>query len=77
MNGFRPEGVNIIISSDTVTVTNQTVDIGTAEGEEDGSESGGGSDEGSESGGGSDEGSESGGGSDDEGAGVKNAMTIA
>jgi len=65
MNGFPPEGVNVIISSDTVTVTNQTVDIGTAEGEENGSESGGGSDEGSESGGGSDEGSESGGGSDE------------
>ena len=69
MNGFPPEGVYVIISSDSVTVTNQTLDIGTAEGHEDGSESsGGGSDEGSESsGGGSDEGSESsGGGSDDE-----------
>ena len=69
MNGFPPEGINVIISSDTVTITNQTVDIGTAEGEEDGSESGGGSDEESESnGGGNDEGSESGGDSDDEGA---------
>ncbi|MPZ05298.1 MAG: hypothetical protein GEU26_02595 [Nitrososphaeraceae archaeon] len=31
MNAFPPEGVYVIISSDTVTVTNQTVDIGTAE----------------------------------------------
>ena len=31
MDAFPPEGVNVIISSDTVTVTNQTVDIGTAE----------------------------------------------
>jgi hypothetical protein len=31
LNGFPPEGVYVIISSDTVTVTNQTVDIGTAE----------------------------------------------
>ena len=58
MNGFPPEGVNVIISSDSVTVTNQTVDIGTTEGEEGGSGSGGGSDEGSGSGdgGSSDEG---------------------
>ena len=35
MNGFPPEGVHVIISSDAVTVTNQTVDIGAAdEGEE-------------------------------------------
>jgi hypothetical protein len=34
MNAFPPEGVYVIISSDTVTVTNQTVDIGTAEEEE-------------------------------------------
>src|ERR687891_346251 len=34
MNAFPPEGVYVIISSDTVTVTNQTVDIGTAEVEE-------------------------------------------
>ena len=31
MNAFPPEGVAVIISSDTVTVTNQTVDIETAE----------------------------------------------
>src|SRR5918994_6622976 len=38
MNAFPPEGVYVIISSDTVTVTNQTVDIGTAEVEEEGTE---------------------------------------
>jgi hypothetical protein len=31
MNVIPPEGVTVIISSDTVTVTNQAVDIGTAE----------------------------------------------
>ena len=66
MNGFPPEGVHVIISSDTVTVTNQPVDIGTAEAGNGGTESGGGSDEGTESGGGSDEGTESGGGTDEE-----------
>ena len=65
MNGFPPEGVHVIISSDTVTVTNQPVDIGTAEAGNGGTESGGGSDEGTESGGGSDEGTESGGGFDE------------
>jgi hypothetical protein len=35
MNVFPPEGVTVIISNDTVTVTNQTVDIATAEEEED------------------------------------------
>jgi hypothetical protein len=38
LNGFPPEGVYVIISSDTVTVTNQTVDIGTADEEEQESE---------------------------------------
>jgi hypothetical protein len=33
MNAFPPEGVTVIISSDTVTVTNQPVDVATAEGE--------------------------------------------
>jgi hypothetical protein len=33
MNAFPPEGVTVIISSDTVTVTNQPVDIATAEGD--------------------------------------------
>ena len=65
MNGFPPEGVHVIISSDTVTVTNQPVDIGTAEAGNGGTELGGGSDEGTELGGGSDEGTESGGGSDE------------
>src|ERR687892_117983 len=45
MSAFPPEGVYVIISSDTVTVTNQSVDIGTAEEEEDGTEFGGGSDD--------------------------------
>jgi len=73
LNGFPPDGVYVIISSDTVTVTNQTVDIGTSE--EEGSESdtesveeiesGSGSDEATESDGGSEEGSETGGGSDE------------
>src|SRR5918996_877474 len=64
MSAFPPEGVYVIISSDTVTVTNQTVDVGTTEGE--GNESDGGFDEATESNGGSDEGSESDGGSDEE-----------
>src|SRR5215207_6172963 len=34
MNVIPPEGVSVIISSDTVTVTNQEVDITTAEGDE-------------------------------------------
>jgi hypothetical protein len=34
MNVFPPEGVTVIISRDTVTVTNQAVDIATAEGED-------------------------------------------
>lgn len=53
MAGFPPEGVYVIISSDSVTVTNQPVDIATAE--EDGSESSGGTDEGSESSGGTED----------------------
>ena|SRR5918996_3801864 len=35
MNVFPPEGVSVIISNDTVTVTNQEVDIPIAEGDED------------------------------------------
>ena len=35
MNVFPPEGVTVIISSDTVTVTNQPVDIATDEGDGD------------------------------------------
>src|ERR687892_585222 len=38
MSAFPPEGVYVIISSDTVTVTNQTVDIGTSDEEEEGEE---------------------------------------
>jgi hypothetical protein len=45
MNAFPPEGVYVIISSDTVTVTNQTVDIGTAEEEEEETEPESGSEE--------------------------------
>jgi hypothetical protein len=42
MNGFPPEGVSVIISSDTVTITNQAVDIATADEDEgDGDEQGG------------------------------------
>jgi len=62
MNGFPPDGVNVIISSDTITVTNQTVDIGTAE--ETGSE--GGSEEETGSEGGSEEETGSEGGSEEE-----------
>ena len=56
MNVFPPEGVTVVISNDTVTVTNQTVDIETDEGdgvngdEED--EQGGGEEGGGEEGGG-------------------------
>jgi hypothetical protein len=40
MNAFPPEGVAVIISSDTVTVTNQTVDIATAEEEDEDDDTG-------------------------------------
>ena len=33
MNIIPPEGVTVVIENDTVTVTNQTVDIETAEGD--------------------------------------------
>ena len=49
MNVFPPEGVTVIISSDTVTVTDQEVNIATTEGDEtDGNETDG---EGGEEGG--------------------------
>lgn len=49
MNAFPPEGVTVVISRDTVTVTNQAVDIATAEGEDGGDEDDtGGGDEASE-----------------------------
>jgi hypothetical protein len=35
MNLFPPEGVTVVIENDTVTVTNQTVDIETADEDED------------------------------------------
>jgi hypothetical protein len=35
MNVFPPEGVTVVIENDTITVTNQTVDIETAEEDED------------------------------------------
>jgi len=35
MNVLPPEGVSVIISNDTVTITNQIVDIATAEEDED------------------------------------------
>jgi len=76
MSAFPPEGVYVIISSDTVTVTNQTVDIGTADEEEQESEPlvepqqvtepEGGSEEESEPEGGSEEESEPEGGSEEE-----------
>jgi hypothetical protein len=34
MNGFPPEGVTVVISNETITVTNQTVDIETADEDE-------------------------------------------
>lgn len=40
MNILPPEGVTVVIENDTITVTNQTVDIETAE-EENGDEDGG------------------------------------
>ena len=39
MNVFPPEGITVLISNDTVTVTNQTVEIGTADEDEDDAES--------------------------------------
>jgi len=44
MNAFPPGGVYVIMSSDTVTVTDPTVDIGSAEEEEERTEPGGESD---------------------------------
>jgi hypothetical protein len=62
MNVFPPEGVTVIISRDTVTVTNQAVDIATAEGEDEGEGGGDVGDEG-DTGGGDEEGD----GEEDEG----------
>src|ERR671911_2119912 len=55
MSAFPPEGVYVVISRDTVTVTNQTVDIGTAEVEEEETEPEGGTEEESEPEGGTEE----------------------
>ena len=41
MTGFPPAGVYVIISSDMVTVTNQPIDVGTADEGVGGTESGG------------------------------------
>jgi hypothetical protein len=67
MNGFPPEGVYVIISSDIVIVTNQTVDIGTAEVENEVTGSVGGLNGGSESVDSSDD--DEAGGDDDEAGG--------
>jgi hypothetical protein len=62
MNIIPPEGVTVIISNDTATVTNQEVDIATAEGEDEGGDAG---DEGGDAGDEGDEGDT--GGGDEEG----------
>jgi hypothetical protein len=66
MNVFPPEGVTVVISNDTVTVTNQTVDIETDEelSDEDEGDEGDGvnGDEEDEQGGGEEGGGEEGGG---------------
>ena len=51
MNIIPPEGVTVIISNDTATVTNQEVDIATAEGEDEGGDAGDEGDEGDTGGG--------------------------
>jgi hypothetical protein len=49
MNILPPEGVTVVIENDTITVTNQTVDVETAEEENgDGDEGGDGGDDGDE-----------------------------
>jgi hypothetical protein len=63
MNVLPPEGVTVVIENDTITVTNQTVDIETAE-EENGADEGG-DDDGDE--GGDDDGDEGGDDDGDEG----------
>jgi hypothetical protein len=55
MNIIPPEGVTVIISNNTATVTNQEVDIATAEGEDEGGDAGDEGDEG-DTGGGDEEG---------------------
>jgi hypothetical protein len=67
MNIIPPEGVSVVISNDTITVTNQTVDIQTADEDEDGAETEedveteeNGADEGGDEGGDDDDGDEGG-----------------
>jgi hypothetical protein len=55
MTGFPPAGINVIISSDTVTITNQPIDVGTAEVADGETEPAGVTDEGSEPDGGTEE----------------------
>src|ERR671919_1320008 len=66
MSAFPPEGVYVVISGDTVTVTNQTVDIGTAEVEEEETEPEGGTEEEAEPEGGTEEETEPEGGTEEE-----------
>jgi hypothetical protein len=64
MNVLPPEGVTVVIENDTITVTNQTVDIETVEGEngdEDGGDEDGGDDDEGDDEGGDDEGGDGGG----------------
>ena len=65
MNIIPPEGVTVIISNDTATVTNQEVDIATAEGEDEGGDAGDEGDEGDTGGG---DGEEDEGGEEEDGA---------
>jgi hypothetical protein len=70
MNVIPPEGVTVVIESDTVTVTNQTVDIETAEDDTgDGGSGDGGSGDGGSGDGGSGDGGSGDGGSGDGGSG--------
>jgi hypothetical protein len=65
MNIIPPEGVTVIISNDTATVTNQEVDIATAEGEDEGGDA---EDEGDEGDTGGGDGEEDEGGEEEGGA---------
>ncbi|HEU4447822.1 MAG TPA: hypothetical protein VFR94_24325 [Nitrososphaeraceae archaeon] len=68
MNIIPPEGVTVVIENDTVTVTNQTVDIEMADEDEDGAETEEDEEtEGNGTGGGGDEGGDEGGDDGDEG----------
>jgi hypothetical protein len=56
MNVIPPEGVTVIISNDAATVTNQEVDIATAEGEDEGGDEEGNGGDGDDGGGEDDDG---------------------